>query len=279
MLFNYYLNKDMITVGMATYDDYDGVYFTVQSLRLYHPLVTEIIIVDNNPTSKHGKLCKKISENSNKIKYIPYERKKSTAVKGEVFKHATNEIVVVCDCHILFPNNSFEALKHFYTNYHKPYDFIQGPIVYDDLKFESTHLKKGWGSQFYGKWDKMEIKDSYAEIPAQGMGVFSCKKDEWLGFNELFNGFGGEEYYIHDKYRKHGGRCICVKDFKWLHRFGRPDGIPFRNTYEDRFNNYIAGRLEMNKKYDDVIDEFKEVLPKEKMQEIIDYIKLFFLIK
>lgn len=279
MLFNYFLNKDMITVGMATYDDYDGVYFTVQSLRLYHPLVTEIIIVDNNPTSEHGKLCKKLSENNNRIKYIPFTRKKSTAVKGEVFKHSTNEIVVVCDCHILFLSSSFEALKYFYSNHHKPYDFIQGPLVYDDLTSECTHLKKGWSGQFYGKWDKMEIKNSYAEIPAQGMGVFSCKKSEWLGFNDLFNGFGGEEYYIHDKYRKHGGRCVCIKDFKWLHRFGRPNGIPFINTYEDRFNNYIAGRIELNKNYDDVIDEFKEVLSNEKMQEIINYIKLFFLIK
>ena len=25
-----------LTVGMTTYDDYDGVYFTLQALRLYH---------------------------------------------------------------------------------------------------------------------------------------------------------------------------------------------------------------------------------------------------
>src|SRR5262245_29501083 len=25
-----------LTVGMATYDDYDGVYFTLQAIRLYH---------------------------------------------------------------------------------------------------------------------------------------------------------------------------------------------------------------------------------------------------
>ena len=26
---------------MATYDDYDGVYFSVQAIRLYHPEVTD----------------------------------------------------------------------------------------------------------------------------------------------------------------------------------------------------------------------------------------------
>ena len=35
------------------------------------------------------------------------------------------------------------------------------------------------------------------EIPMQGLGMFSCRKEAWLGFNPLFNGFGGEEGYIH----------------------------------------------------------------------------------
>lgn len=257
---------------MATYDDYDGVFFTIQALRLYHPLVTEIIIIDNNPVSNHGDLCRKLSEVDCKIKYYIYTDKKSSFSKGEVFKYATNERVVVCDCHILFPLNAFESLKDFYDNHHKPYDFIQGPLLYDDLKTKSTHLKKGWGTQFFGKWDTMEIQDSYAEIPAQGMGVFSCKKSEWLGFNEKFTGFGGEEYYIHQKYKNKGGRCICVKDFIWNHRFGRPNGAPFPNILEERLRNYILGRLELNLPFDDVIEEFEKVLKKENIDSIIKQI-------
>src|SRR5215831_15619712 len=41
-----------LTVGMATYDDFDGVYFTVMGLRLYHSEIADrisILIVDNNP--------------------------------------------------------------------------------------------------------------------------------------------------------------------------------------------------------------------------------------
>ena len=38
---------------MCTYDDINGVYFSLQSLRLYHPLVqddkVELIVIDNNP--------------------------------------------------------------------------------------------------------------------------------------------------------------------------------------------------------------------------------------
>ena len=37
-----------LTIGMATYNDFDGVYFTLQALRLYQDLGdTELLVVDN----------------------------------------------------------------------------------------------------------------------------------------------------------------------------------------------------------------------------------------
>jgi len=270
----------MFTVGIATYDDYSGLYFTVNSLKLYHPLVSEVIIIDNNPGSEHGKCNEKIlscSSETFKIKYIKYTDKKTSFCKGEAFKYASNEYVVICDSHVLFLPDSFERLREYYLNYHKPFDFIQGPLVYDDNKTISTHLNKEWGSNFYGKWQTNKTDKEWFEIPAQGMGVFSCKKNEWLGFNKHFTGFGGEEHYIHEKYRQNGGRCICVNHFRWIHRFSRPEGIPFPNNLEDRFRNYIIGRLELNLKYDDVILAFSDNLHAFNMHKIIQEVKLLVL--
>ena len=37
-----------LTIGMATYNDYNGVYFTLQALRLYQDLRdTELLVIDN----------------------------------------------------------------------------------------------------------------------------------------------------------------------------------------------------------------------------------------
>ena len=37
-----------LTIGMATYNDFDGVYFTLQALRLYQDLEqTELLVIDN----------------------------------------------------------------------------------------------------------------------------------------------------------------------------------------------------------------------------------------
>ena len=32
-----------LTIGMATYDDYDGVYFSIQAIRMYHPEILKDI--------------------------------------------------------------------------------------------------------------------------------------------------------------------------------------------------------------------------------------------
>ena len=40
-----------LTIGMATYDDYDGVNFSVMVIRMFHPEVTadtEIVVVDQS---------------------------------------------------------------------------------------------------------------------------------------------------------------------------------------------------------------------------------------
>ena len=77
------------------------------------------------------------------------------------------------------------------------------------------------------------------EIFAQGLGLFFTKKNSWLGFNEHARGFGGEECYIHEKYRKAGRKTILLPFLKWLHRFGRPDGIPYELTLVNKVRNYI----------------------------------------
>lgn len=39
----------------------------------------------------------------------------------------------------------------------------------------------------------------------QGLGIFACRRDVWPGFNPRLRGFGGEEGYIHEKFRRAGG--------------------------------------------------------------------------
>jgi len=118
------------------------------------------------------------------------------------------------------------------------------------MPFNGSHQKlRAAGYKALG-W---EVLDPAFEIPAQGLGLFACRKDAWPGFNPNFRGFGGEEMYIHEKVRRNGGRVMCLPGLPWWHRYGKPEGIAkYPNNLFERARNYVLGRLELGLPYEDV---------------------------
>jgi len=236
-----------LTIGMAVYDDYNGVFFTASSLLLYQnlPKDTEILIVDNNPQSRHGQETRdyaiKISAT-----YIPYTEKTSTSVRDVIFRYATNDYVLSLDSHVLLHQGSIESLIRYYKENPDSKDIISGPLCGENGNVMATMMKPEWNDQMYGVWDMVGYGNTKPfETPMMGLGIFSCKKSNWPQFNPHFTGFGAEEGYIHEKIRQRGGRSICIPELKWLHRFGRPDGVKYRLNVEDRIFNYFVGWLEL----------------------------------
>jgi hypothetical protein len=106
------------------------------------------------------------------------------------------------------------------------------------------------------------------ELPMQGLGAFSCRGEAWLGFHPGFRGFGGEEEYLHEKYRQAGRRCLCLPWLRWVHRFGRPRGIPYPLTVEDKLRNYLLGHAELGLDPAPVLAHFANFLPPERLLSI-----------
>lgn len=253
-----------LTIGMATYDDYDGMYFTIQSIRMYHSEIIdeiEFIIIDNNPYGKHAKAIKEFVKSiSQPARYIPFSEYSSAFLKGKVFEYANTPYVLILDCHVLLEKGSIKKLINFFDAGKDCGNILHGPLLYDGLKNISTHFELKWRGQMWGTWatDKRggDINGDPFEIPAQGMGLFSCRKDAWVGFNPRFRGFGGEEGYIHEKYRKFGKKAICLPFLRWVHRFGRPGGVPFRCVTQDRIKNYFIGFEELGLDTGPIYDHF-----------------------
>ena len=253
-----------LTVGICVYDDYDGAYFTLQSLRLHNRNIIdrlEFVIINNNPTSAQGKA---LHSYKNWIKepvtYIEYDNFSSTALRDKVFGLANTEYVLVMDCHVLVANGALERLLEYYDEGKDKGNLLHGPLIYDDLQGYSTHFDLNvWGSHMWGQWgcdSRGESKDSKPfEIEAMGLGLFTCRKDSWLGFNDKFRGFGGEEGYIHEKYRQAGKKVMC-------------NGVPYHNDLKDRFRNYMIGHQEIKKDTNIVVDQFKDVIPMSYIQEV-----------
>ncbi len=261
----------LLTIGMATFDDFDGVYFTLQSLKAYHDLTdVELLVVDNKPEGcTHTKtICE-----WTKTRYLHRGHATGTSLPRQlVFEEAQGEWVMCMDSHVLLTQGVVSKVKEFIrSGKAERKNLYQGPLLYDDHINMATHFDPVWRDSMYGTWatdERVKLGEPF-DIPMQGLGQFMMCKEEWPGFNTLFRGFGGEEGYIHSKVRKFGGRAMCVPWMTWLHRFGRPKGVPYRLVLEDRVFNYILGRREIGLPYQDVIEHFTGRMPENNLKATV----------
>lgn len=274
----------LLSIGMSTFDDYDGVFFTIESLRLYHDLCNtnevEFIVLDNNPSGKHSE-CLKGLVNAIKGKYIPYDEKPSSFNKYKVVDHADGKYVMIVDCHVLLVPNSITYLMQYFNDNPNCKDLVQGPLLYDDLVNYSTEFFPQWRGHMYGTWHTN--REAYErgkpfEIKLQGMGLCAFEKSNWPGINQHFKGFGAEEGYIAEKFRQNGGKNICIPQLKWVHRFGRPEGVKYRLILEDRIWNYFIGWLEITRDPEhemikSTYEHFKDLIPKGSIDNIFNQAK------
>jgi hypothetical protein len=257
-----------LTIGMATYDDYDGVYFSLQALRLYHPEIlgeTNFLVVDNRPDGPCAEGLKALERSTPHFRYVPFNSYSGSAAgKNLVFTEADGEFVLCLDCHVFIVPGGLRRLLEYFETHPGTANLLQGPLVHDDLTTIATHFRPAWSSGMYGCWDMDERgKDPDAppfDIPMQGMGLFACRRSVWPGFNARFRGFGGEEGYIHEKFRQSGARTLCLPFLRWMHRFRRPMGIPYSNRWEDRVRNYLIGFRELGLSTAELERHYREIL-------------------
>ncbi len=254
-----------LTIGMATYDDFDGVYFTIMSIILYHRAALpdiELLVIDNNPDSSHGQTVATFCRQIGQIRYLPAAEYKSTAIRDRIFAEARGEFVLCVDCHVFLHNGALSRLLEYCADHPDSVDLLHGPLCYDNFNLDhlSTHMEKRWNGGFFGVWGtNPRVKNGDGEpfeIPLQGMGLFACRRAAWPGFNRKFRGFGGEEGYIHEKIRQQGGKVLCLPFLYWSHRFGRPNGTRYVNSWEDRIRNYLIGWDELGMPVTELLEHF-----------------------
>jgi glycosyl transferase family 2 len=327
-----------LTIGMATVEDFDGVYFSVQALRMYHNRNLELIVVDNKPSSKASPHLKNFLESWTKARYIPMPSPEGTTQsRNRVFAEATGDAVLCIDSHVLLAPGAVGKLINFYESNPGCNDLLTGPMLADDLTTPSTHFDDVWRAEMWGIWGRawgchscplhfsvlptnhgphphtlttnpqpfpvdtdagrfkcpscrtlfpkectpqgllaagfrdLAYGSDPFEVPGQGLGLFSCRREAWLGFNKDFRGFGGEEMYIHEKYRQAGHRNLCLPFLKWGHRFGRPNGLPYVPLKWNKVRNYVLGHLELGLPLDRVEQHFVKsgLFPKDLWEKLL----------
>src|SRR5262245_13453047 len=259
------VDRPLLTIGMATIDDFEGVYFTITSLMIHHAEVMEdceLLVVDNNPASKQGHLIRDwVRGRVPRGRYIPFTGPPGTSqARDEVFRQARGAAVLCIDCHVLLVPGALEKLIAYYRAHPHTRDLLSGPLLRDCGRVSATHQRPQWSKGAWGVWandERGKVADGEPfEIWQQGMGLFSCRRKAWVGFHPEFRGFGGCESYIMEKFRQRGGQVLCCPWLRWTHRFQRPHGVPYAITNEDRARNYLIGFEELGLDVQPVLEHF-----------------------
>jgi hypothetical protein len=266
-----------VTIGIATYDDFDGAWFTINSLHLHHQEVmdrAEVVLLDNHPRGPESAELKRLDQQLPRVRYIPVSAYSSTAIRDHIFAHARAPLVVVLDSHVLLAPGSLQRLVDYFESNPESLDIVHGPMLAPDNRHVSTtQMDPVWNAGMYGVWGHDERGDDPAgdafEIPMQGLAAFACRREAWPGLNPKFVGFGGEEGYLHEKIRRAGGRAMCLPAFRWQHRFPRPKGISYRLNWEDRVRNYAIGWSELGFDIDEIAEHFVEATNTVSAPEIV----------
>lgn len=251
------MSESLLTIGIAVFEDFEGLWMTLESLHMHHPRV-KYLVIDNAPKS-----CPRTRAVTEAIggRYLHRPDLNGTsAPRDALFRLADSEWVMCLDSHVLLETKALKSLVdcsavQSLLDYIKAHpdsrDLIQGPLIYDDGKGFSTHWRPTNPPGLWGTWDAepLFVPGPPFDIPMQGLGLFAMRRQAWPGFHPLFRGFGGEEGYIHEKVRQRGGRTLCLPALRWRHRFrhmehGAPPP-PYRLAKEDHVWNLLLGHREL----------------------------------
>ena len=268
----------LLTIGMATFRDFHGPYFTVQALRLADRALmdrVEFVIVDNDPANEHGKELKGFVEGWAGVgnagaRYIAMpEKRGTTQPRQRVFDEARGRWVMVVDSHVLLERDALAKLFAYFEANPDSSDLLQGPILYDDLATMSTDFVEHWRGEMWGVWNTdprgVDPTAPPFEIWGQGLGLFACRREAWPGFDRRWRGFGGEEGCIHEVFRQRGSRCLCLPFLRWGHRFAKPGVSNYLVPTWQKVRNYVLGFQRIGRDLEPIrahfVDEQRKMTP------------------
>lgn len=217
--------------------------FTAQSALIHHPLVREVLIVDNAP-SKNNPLIDLAQKSDGRIRYIEHAIPVGTAApRNRVFQEARQRRVAVIDPHVLMYPGFFESLNEMYDGLGKDCpDLLHGPMMTEALGVVyGHHMNDQWRCEMWGTWGRAwQAPDGFLfscikigntqqleyVLLGQPGGQRSLEKSEIADHRLPFLAWDGHEALLTERGFKepsepflipdHGmGFFACLKD-KWL---------------------------------------------------------------
>jgi GT2 family glycosyltransferase len=191
-------------------------------------------------------------------RYEPWAEVLGTAAgKMACFGKASGEWVLCLDSHVILTDDSVRKLYEFIRS---PRNRFSGNLHYgvnlaDDHRGYFSHLDI-WGPEgqpligddgVFGNWRSDPRAKSAAgkpfDVEGGGGWCFFARRDAFLsvGFHHLMRGFGGEEGFLAERFRRAERRVLCAPFVRGIHRYARLSGDQYFVTVEEKLRNHVIG--------------------------------------
>lgn len=274
-----------LTIAIPNREDWYGVWSTWHALAHQVidaglEAHVEMIVVDQSPEHEDGRMIKQtvetlaanwqVDEHHRTVnrggpidaRYLPMTEIMGTAAaKQYCFHSARGEWVLVLDSHILLEPG---AIRRVYDWIRKPAnrnssDLFHGVLQYDNHKMFHTHLEI-WNEDgsprigddgVFGQWVTdprgQSSKGKPFEVAASGGWCVLARRQAFLqvGYHHLMRGFGGEEGFIAERFRRAGRKVWCHPALQGVHRFGRRSKDLYHVTVGEKARNHVIGWLDL----------------------------------
>lgn len=265
-----------LTIGMAAFDDDgDAIHACIQATRLRHPEVlddVEFLVLDDNPRGRHAEALKALESTLPNYRYVPRAAIPDAAVRDLIFAEASGDVVLCLDRDVSIAPGALARLIAYCDARPASRDLLHGPLVGDETSRVTTHMDAEWRAGRLGTWRcspfGVDPDAPPFEITMQDLGLFACRRAAWPGLNPAFRGIGGEEGYIHERIRRHGGRVLCLPFLRWSHATRGADAHdPGRR--DDRIRNAFVGFRALGWNTAPVAAHFRAALPGEAGRRLV----------
>lgn len=195
-------SSPLLTIGMVTDGDFDGVYFTVQALNMYHEEVlddVELLLIDIAPGGRHSSPLKNLMAHVPGGRYVACGHPGGATSRNLVFRQAHGEFVLYIAPRVL--------------------------IAPDSLKQLLGHLKENrqsgdllWGSMLHSHGPV----DSSCAHGLDASCALVCRRDAWSVMNPRLRGHGGQSGYLEELFRRAGGSVRHLPCLRYVERSAKP---------------------------------------------------------
>lgn len=261
------------TIGIPCYDD-GSLWGTITALRCMHAeeiRQCEILVVNDNPRSPMGQMISKevpkMSGDDCRVRVVEsLDRSGTYSARNRVADEAEGDRVLWMDSHVVIALRGLASLFRHFDENPDSRDIVSGPVLYSNLRNAGTHYQTGFRGGMFGRWGTDARANHRVplnvlpgtpafEIESMGIGLFACRRETFPRFHDAFRGFGGGEWYLHEKNRRQGGRTVCLPDLRWPHKFWK-EPKPYSPVWYDRVRNEVIGRQELVASIEEVYQHF-----------------------